>query len=115
MELNIARKIALGHIEKHGLLDDYTFKFIDSVNTCGRCKTYGFSATSGKPTKRKGGFLGEISLSKKFVLNNSDEEVVDTILHEIAHALCNMEHGLIERNGQVIHHGFEWRRIAIKV
>jgi len=115
MELNAARKLAIDTMNQHGLLGQYTFKFIDSVNVCGKCITYGFSESSRRPSKRKGGYVGEIVLSKKFVLNNTDLEVTDTILHEIAHAMCNLEHGLIERNGQVIHHGFEWRKMAIRV
>jgi predicted SprT family Zn-dependent metalloprotease len=34
-----------------------------------------------------------IEVSVYLVLNNPDEEVVDTILHEIAHALVGPEHG----------------------
>lgn len=35
----------------------------------------------------------EISLSRTLVSLNSEEEVLDTILHEIAHALAGIEHG----------------------
>lgn len=72
MKLEIARQKAKELMKKHGLTD-WTFRFGDYKPAAGKCH-YGEKA---------------ISLSKEITENcNSDEEVIDTILHEIAHALC---------------------------
>ncbi len=46
-----------------------------------------------------------ISLSRHLVALNSDEETLDTILHEIAHALAGPEAG----------HGLQWRTVASRL
>ena len=46
-----------------------------------------------------------ISLSRHLVALNSDEETLDTILHEIAHALAGPEAG----------HGLQWRTVASRI
>jgi len=46
-----------------------------------------------------------ISLSKHLVMMNSEEQVVDTILHEIAHAIVGRGHG----------HDHVWRAKAIEI
>ena len=51
-----------------------------------------------------------ISLSSEYVINNSgvnDNLIVDTILHEIAHAFAHHIHPK-----QNVGHGFAWQRIA---
>lgn len=47
----------------------------------------------------------QISLSKNFVEMAPAEEITDTILHEIAHALVNPRSG----------HNLEWKRMAIAI
>lgn len=46
-----------------------------------------------------------ITLSYKLVSSNSADEVLNTILHEIAHALAGPRHG----------HGGEWRALAVSI
>jgi len=49
-----------------------------------------------------------IFLSEYFVARISDEEVKDTILHEIAHALAWIEYG---HKG----HGWQWKRVCVRI
>ena len=46
-----------------------------------------------------------ISLSIYLCALNTDNEIIDTILHEIAHALAGARHG----------HNYVWRRIALEI
>lgn len=46
-----------------------------------------------------------ITLSQSHILENNLETVTDTILHEIAHAICFVEH-------KDLSHGVKWKRIA---
>ena len=71
MELEAARRLALGLMREHRVPGDWLFEFDRSKVRFGRCH-YG----------RK-----EISLSRHLVELNDEAEVRDTILHEIAHAL----------------------------
>jgi predicted SprT family Zn-dependent metalloprotease len=50
----------------------------------------GLLAGTGYPSR---GRPGRIELSKHYVLRNPEHEVLDTILHEIAHALVGPGHG----------------------
>ena len=50
-----------------------------------------------------------ISLSRPLVMLNSEAEVRDTILHEVAHALA------WERHGENCHHDERWRTICTEV
>lgn len=63
-------------LEKHGL-ESWRFGFDQAARRGGRC-------TFDRQ---------EISLSEQFAITASDEEVTDTILHEIAHALVGPRHG----------------------
>ncbi|MCY3859110.1 MAG: SprT-like domain-containing protein [Gammaproteobacteria bacterium] len=63
-------------LQKHGL-ESWRFGFDHATRRGGRCAF-----------KRE-----EISLSEQFAFAASDEEVTDTILHEIAHALVGPNHG----------------------
>ena len=49
-----------------------------------------------------------ISLSRKLVEINNESQVLDTILHEIAHAMDYEERGDTD-------HGTNWKRIAIEI
>ena len=79
MDIRKAEILALTLIEKHLSNDkfDWQFKFDNSKRRFGQC-VYG----------RKYGLpYHMIKLSKPLVALNSEEQVRDTILHEIAHAL----------------------------
>jgi len=71
MNLDDAKEMANLLMLKHGL-NDWVFKFDYAKRRFGACNY----------TKKT------ISLSKHLVKINSEAEVKDTILHEIAHALC---------------------------
>ena len=72
-------------IKKHGL-DGWSFQFDSALRRAGACDY---------STK-------VISLSRLFCLKASEDQVRDTILHEIAHALAGPEHN----------HDAEWKSIA---
>lgn len=76
-----AREQALALMAKHGLQGGWTFAFDRSRLRAGQCKVW--------PGKAG----GRITLSAHFVDLNSEAEILDTILHEIAHALVGIGHG----------------------
>jgi len=116
MDLKSTKQLADELLGKFGISNDFYFTFDDAATTCGRCFTYGFDPITKKPTVRKRGFLGHITLSRRFIENNSNREIEDTIRHEIAHAICNLRNGLIEdKKGNRDSHGIEWKRVAIEV
>ena len=80
MDQNDVRKLAHDLMAKFGL-HGWTFEFRNFKGRLGQCKTGRVAGT------------GVISLSEFFVLNNEEWKVVDTILHEIAHALVGPHHG----------------------
>jgi predicted SprT family Zn-dependent metalloprotease len=83
-----ARKLALELMARHGL-GDWTFAFNKRKQTLGLCRHS----------------ISTIELSIYLVDRNSEEEIKDTILHEIAHALVGPEHG----------HDAVWKAKAIEV
>jgi predicted SprT family Zn-dependent metalloprotease len=88
MEITEAVTLAETLIDKHGLVD-WSFKLNSARRQLGVCKE----------TVRR------IELSRHFVTNNTREHVVDTILHEIAHALVGTEHG----------HGAVWKAMCLRL
>lgn len=77
MELEQGRRIAVDLMKLHGIWLFWDFSFDRAVRRRGSCN-----------------FLKHrITLSKPFVLMNSEEEVRKTVLHEIAHALVGGHHG----------------------
>ena len=81
-------------MEEHGLVElGWNGKLDTAVRRFGACK-YG---------KKR------ITLSRHLVTINTDEETLDTILHEIAHALAFEEHG--EDCG----HDARWQAIAVRI
>ncbi len=80
-----AMKIANKLMSEHGL-DDWTFAFDRSVRRFG-CTHYS---------------IRQISLSRALTELNDVARVTNTILHEIAHALC----------GRGVGHGYQWRIMA---
>jgi predicted SprT family Zn-dependent metalloprotease len=94
MTLREARVLANELMEEHmpGLRDDgWDFVFDNAKGRCGVCK---FKSRT-------------IGLSRHYVRLNADqpEEIRDTILHEIAHAIAGPGAG----------HGREWKLIAMSV
>jgi len=70
LNLDEARTLAISLLHQHGLTD-WTFRFDNARRRFGACR-YGSK---------------QISLSRPLVYLNDIEQVRDTILHEIAHAL----------------------------
>lgn len=90
MELENAKELAINLMHKHSLIDKgWQFIFNNAKTRLGRCSS-----------KRK-----TISLSKNFLPIVSEEETIDTVLHEIAHAIVGVKHG----------HNHIWRQKAIEI
>jgi predicted SprT family Zn-dependent metalloprotease len=95
MELTTARNLALKLMTEHGLIRnengaaDWTFRFDESTKRFGCCSYRDRT----------------VSLSRALVALNSEARVVNTILHEIAHALLPSHVG----------HKPEWVRLARKI
>jgi len=92
MELNKAKELANKLIEKHGLTNQHyswRFEFDNARRRFGRCNYRSHV----------------ISLSKHLVQLNNEDEVKNTILHEIAHALVGRGHG----------HDSVWKRKALEI
>lgn len=89
MQLQDAIRLTNAELQKWGL-NDWTLKFNNRLTrTLGRCL---FSKNT-------------IELQTRFVKENPEAMVLDTIRHEIAHALAGHKAG----------HGYEWKMWAIKV
>ena len=91
MELQNAQLLANMLITKH-LTPDWSFKWNNRVNSLGVCKY-----------KHSGG--GAIELSRKWTAASPKDEVRDTILHEIAHALA----------GRLAGHGYHWQQACLAI
>jgi predicted SprT family Zn-dependent metalloprotease len=89
MNLKDAKTLALSKMKEHGLSDEWTFKFNNRKSAVGTCSY-----------KKR-----EIQLSKHFVKINDEKIILNTILHEIAHALDTKKSG----------HGRPWKIIAIGI
>lgn len=90
MKLSQAEEMAKNFMSLHGLTQKgWFFKWHNSDRAFGTC-SYN--------TKT-------IYLSMEFVRLNPIDEVKDTILHEIAHAIAGYEAG----------HGEEWKKVCIKI
>lgn len=78
MDIFQANKIGIELVDRHGLLDlGWHFKMDNAKRRFGVCK---FRSKT-------------ISISIPLTRLNSEEQVTDTILHEIAHALVGPKHG----------------------
>lgn len=76
MQLTHAAVLARGLMGRHGLTD-WAFEFDNAKTRAGVCRS-----------SRKA-----LGLSRPLTLLHTDDEVRETILHEIAHALVGTEHG----------------------
>lgn len=88
MHLQDAENMALVHMEDNGL-SGWSFGFDRAKRRCGQTNFR----------------LKKITLSRYFVQSNGEAEVLDTILHEIAHALA----------GSAAGHGVQWQMWAIRI
>lgn len=87
-----AKALATRLMARHGLAD-WAFGFNSNKRRAGVCRY---------PARRR---PGRIELSKHYVLRNPGHDVLDTILHEIAHALVGHGHG----------HDEVWRAKCVEV
>ena len=95
MNIEDAKVLALLHMDNHGLLDlHWIFSFESCKNTLGRCHY---------ESKK-------ITLSKWYVELNNEEDVEDTTLHEIAHAISWIRYG---RKGKG--HGLLWKKVCREI
>jgi len=88
MELKELEAVARREMSKHGL-HDWSFGFANTKRRLGVCKFQ---------TKR-------IEIAEYYALHSAAETVLDTLLHEIAHALA----------GPSARHGPAWKAIAIRL
>jgi predicted SprT family Zn-dependent metalloprotease len=86
VQLCDAEKLAWELMQQHGLVPRWKFVFDRAIRRFGSCNE----------RKRL------ITLSARLTEMNSEYQVRDTILHEIAHALAGVRAG----------HGRKWRRVA---
>jgi predicted SprT family Zn-dependent metalloprotease len=90
MDLKTAQNLAISLMDKHGLIDKgWHFEFDNAVKRFGVCRF-----------RRK-----SIGMSTKLTTLNNEEQVKDTILHEIAHAIAGVGAG----------HGIEWKRVCLQI
>jgi len=95
MNANDAEALALLHMDEHGLFDNlWHFDFEACKRSLGRCHYN----------------LKKITLSKWYVELNEEDDVEDTILHEIAHALSFLRYG---RDGKG--HGRLWKNVCKEI
>jgi len=82
------------HMGVHGLTErGWSARFDDAVTRFGACSS----------TRKR------ISLSRRLSALNDEDEVVDTILHEIAHALA------FEAHGEDCNHDARWKAICRRI
>jgi predicted SprT family Zn-dependent metalloprotease len=92
MTLDETQALAIKLMRQHGLAG-WDFRFNRARRRMGVC----FHPVGTRP--------GRIELSAHFVANNTDEDIRDTILHEIAHALADKSEG----------HGPLWKSICLSI
>lgn len=98
MNGNTALKLAREEMNKNGLLH-WKVILINSKSAAGRCR---YGRWNVDPRKS----YGTIELSTPFLDVHGDDEIMDTIRHEIAHALVGPS---------VQAHGAEWKKKAISI
>lgn len=90
MNLTTAEKLTVSLMKEHGIWDKgWRFEWDNAMRRFGVCNY----------RKRT------IGLSKNLVSLNDVEQVKDTILHEIAHAIAGNQAG----------HGWEWKRECVRI
>ena len=104
--------LARTQMNKHGLTG-WQVQFIQSKSVAGLCWTYMWHAD---PARSR----GRIELSTDFFDVFSDHDILDTILHEIAHALtkdvtAKYESGRKKGRTRRIVHGADWKATAKRI
>jgi predicted SprT family Zn-dependent metalloprotease len=95
-KMQAIRELAIKEMEKWGLRPPkWVFEFNNRKQTLGICQ-YPF------PLR---GIPGKIQLSRYYVEKNNQEEIMETVRHEIAHALAGCDAG----------HGPRWKQECLRV
>ena len=94
MELRKASALIHLLMHEHGLSREWTFCWQNKKQSLGTCSY-----------NRR-----EIRLSKWYVELNDEDDVKDTILHELAHALSYERYG-----SKGIGHGILWKKVCIEI
>lgn len=99
MQLETAETLCLELMKLHGLTPEkkWSFKWLNSKNVAGKCKYLRHRHSNEM-------ISGVIMLSRFVTTHHSDEQVRDTILHEIAHGLTPGHN-----------HDYVWKRKAIEI
>lgn len=100
MDLQTAEALALSLMREHGL-KRMKFKFDNSVQRAAVCLRNRLSDM--EPVERR---QGTISVSKIYTEQWDEKHFVETVLHEIAHALTPLDYAS---------HGPEWRATALAI
>lgn len=100
MGLNVAKMVevqAMGNslLKRHNL-DDWKFQFDNSKRRVGQCRND----------------AKEIGISLWYLEKTPIDQIRDTILHEIAHALVPTER---DHNGKWDHHGPRWQAKCVEI
>jgi hypothetical protein len=113
MDLLKAKELCLELMTKHGLTSEngWSFEWIKSKNSAGKCRTFnsvkivGFTTTGRKIKTSTNSTNGGIIMLSSFITSiHNEDEVKDTILHEIAHGLTPGHN-----------HDSVWRRKALEI
>lgn len=84
-----AKQLALELMKKHGVTEDgWGFQWSNGKKQLGCAQIKKENSERGKVKEIK-----TIKLSRYLIALNDENEVRDTILHEIAHAIAGLEHG----------------------
>jgi len=94
MELIKAEQLMNSLMHEHCLSREWTFCWQNKKQSLGTCSY-----------NRR-----EIRLSKWYVELNNEEEVMDTILHELAHALSYERYG-----SRGVGHGILWKKVCVEI
>lgn len=102
MDLHEAEKLARALMDRHGLFDDgWRFRWGSAKRQIGSVRVrQQRNRRTGRTVTTK-----TLSLSRPLVRSNSEAEVRDTILHEIAHAIAGPENG----------HNEIWKRVCRRI
>ena len=101
MDLQQAQQLALELMELHGVTDDgWDFRWSHGKKQLGCAQIRKRKRSFGRVEEEK-----TIKLSRHLVALNDEDEVKDTILHEIAHAIAGIEHG----------HNEVWKTVCLQI
>ena len=99
MRLSEAERLARDILDKHDLSDKWEFRWSTGRTFAGKTEFYRSHVAAQK------GRAGRLALSRPFCSVNERPQVLDTILHEVAHILAGIRAG----------HGPAWKAVALKL